>query len=84
MYQYKKESTIILACIIIIIIFILICWSIEKINKIELFSNNNSKREKMKQIYKSNDVKDPDEITIDDLNDNVIDPDDSTNMDPDG
>ena len=84
MYQYKKESTIILACIIIIIIFILICWSIEKINKIELFSNNDSKREKMKQIYKSNDVKDPDEITIDDLNDNVIDPDDSTNMDPDG
>jgi hypothetical protein len=84
MYQYKKESTIILACIIIIIVFYLILWCFEQLNKIELFSNSDSKREKMKKIYKSDDVSDPDEMLDDNsYDDNVRDPDDSYGMDPD-
>ena len=84
MYQYKKESIIILACIIIIILFFLICWVFKKLNKIELFSNSDSKREKMKKIYKSNDVSDPDEMVIDNpYDDNIHDPDDSYGMEPD-
>lgn len=84
MYQYKKESTIILACIIIILVFYLILWCFKQLNKIELFSNSDSKREKMKKIYKSNDVSDPDEMLDDDpYDDNVHDPDDSYGMDPD-
>ena len=53
MYQYKKESTIILACIIIILVFYLILWCFKQLNKIELFSNSDSKREKMKKIYEA-------------------------------
>lgn len=84
MYQYKKESTIILACIIIIILFYLICWVFKKLNKIELFSHGDSKREMMKKIYKSDDISDPDEITsVNAYYDNVHDPDDSYGMDPD-
>ena len=84
MYQYKKESTIILACIIIIIVFYLILWCFEQLNKIELFSNSDSKREKMKKIYKSDDVSDPDEMLDDNsYDDNVRDPDDTYGMDPD-
>ena len=38
----------------------------------------------MKKIYKSDDVKDPDEITSDSpYYDNIQDPDDSYGMDPD-
>ena len=54
MYQFKKESTIILICILTIITFYCICWIFKMLNKIELelFSNSNSKRDKMKTIYK--------------------------------
>ena len=85
MYQYKKESTIILICILTILLFYCICWIFKMLNKIELelFANSDSKREKMKKIYKSNDVNDPDEILTDDANDNVMDPDDDYGMDPD-
>ena len=65
MYQFKKESTIILICILTIITFYCICWILKILNRIEkeieLFSNNDSKRERMKKIYKSDDVADPDE-----------------------
>ena len=86
MYQFKKESTIILICILTIITFYCICWILKILNRIEkeieLFSNNDSKRERMKKIYKSDDVADPDENN-DIYSDNVIDPDDDTDMDPD-
>jgi hypothetical protein len=85
MRNYKNESTIILICIITIITFYCICWIFKMLNKIELelFSSNNSKRDKMKKIYKSDDISDPDEILTDDANDNVMDPDDDYAMDPD-
>jgi hypothetical protein len=50
--------------------------------EIELFSNNDSKRERMNKIYKSDEVADPDE-NDDIYSDNVIDPDDESSMDPD-
>ena len=64
LYDYKKESTIILACILIILVFYCCYWFIKSIiNKLELFSNNDSKREKMIKKFKSsnsNDCYDPD------------------------
>jgi hypothetical protein len=86
MYQFKQESTIILICILIIITFYCICWIFKILNRIEieLFSDSNSKRDKMKQIYKSDDVSDPDEMeSTDPDNINVNDPDDEYSMDPD-
>jgi hypothetical protein len=86
MYQFKQESTIILICILTIIIFYCVCWIFKILNRIEieLFSNSDSKRDRMKQIYKSDDVSDPDEMTSDDPDNlNVNDPDDESSMDPD-
>ena len=89
MYHYKKESTIILICIITIITFYIICWIFKMLNKIELElfsgrnSSSNTKRDKMKKIYKSDDISDPDEILTDDTNNNVMDPDDDYGIDPD-
>ena len=87
MYENKKESTIILACIIIILIFYFIYWIIKSIiNKKELFRNgdSNSKREKMKRIYKSNEILDPDEIIMSNSDiDECDDPDGSCGADPD-
>ena len=57
--KYKKESTIILACILIIIVFCIFFWIKNNVvNKIELFrrGGSNSKRDKMIKMYKSNDV----------------------------
>ena len=65
-YEYKKESAIIFACIMIILTFYCFYFFSKLIlNKIELFSNGNSKRDKMKKIYKSDEILDPDEITMD-------------------
>ena len=86
MYQFKQESTIILICILTIITFYCICWIFKILNRIEieLFSDSNSKRDRMKQIYKSDDVSDPDEMSSDDPDNlNVNDPDDEYSMDPD-
>ena len=91
MYQnhYKKESTVILACIILIILFIILIWIIKKLlNKIELFGNRsssgNSKRDKMKRIYKSDEVLDPDETVMNNPNeDECDDPDGDCGRDPD-
>ena len=75
MYEYKKESTIILACIMLILTFYCFCFFTKSIlNKIEFFSNNNSKREKMKKIYKSNDMSGPSDCD---------DPDNNCGADPD-
>ena len=64
-YEYKKESTIILACIILILTFYCFWWFIKSIlNKLELFSSDSSKREKMKKIFKSNKVLDPDDVEL--------------------
>jgi len=84
-YEYKKESIIILCCIIIIILFYCIYFMFNKIIKhIEMFSNSDSKREKMKKIYKSNDVSDPDEVTVDNPYDDMCDdPDGDCSRDPD-
>lgn len=57
--KYKKESTIILACILIVIVFCIFYWIKNNVvNKIELFrrGSSNSKRDKMIKMYKSNDV----------------------------
>jgi len=54
------------------------------IKHIEMFSNSDSKREKMKKIYKSNDVSDPDEVTVDNPYDDMCDdPDGDCSRDPD-
>ena len=87
-YNYKKESTIILACILIIIVFCILLWIKNNvIGKIELFngrsSSGNSKRDKMKRIYKSNEVSDPDEIVTYRDDDDCDDPDGSCGSDPD-
>ena len=67
MIEHKKESIIILGCIISILICYLLYWIytviIKLINKTtqnnkELFSSNNSKREKMKKIYGSDEILD--------------------------
>ena len=60
--DYKKESTIILGCIILILTFYVFWWFLKSIlNKIELFSNGDSKRDIMKKIYKSDYICDPDD-----------------------
>ena len=90
MYNYKKESIIILACIIIIIIFyifyliyLILKKLLKYLNNKELFSND-TKREKMKRIYKSNEVLDPDEIIVDNpYDDDCDDPDGNCGSDPD-
>lgn len=86
-YEYKKESTVILGCILLILTFYCFYWfikSILKLNKIELFSNGNSKRDKMKRIYKSDEVLDPDEIVMNSYNnDDCDDPDGTCGTDPD-
>jgi len=85
MYEYKKESTIILACILTIITFYFIYWIIKcLIKNTELFSNSNSKRDKMERIYKSDDVHDPDEqVMYNYKNDGCFDPDCNSKYDPD-
>ena len=76
--MYEKESTIILGCIIIIILFNSLYYLFNKCTSFsELFSNNDSKREKMKKIYKSDDISDPYEIIVDNPYDDDCD-------DPDG
>ena len=83
MYDYKKESTIILGCILSILLFYCFYWFSKSIlNKIELFSNNNSKREIMKKIYKSDEICDPDELDMNNPNCNKCDNLDGT-CDPD-
>jgi hypothetical protein len=62
-YDYKRESTIILGCIILILTFCCCSWFLKSIlNKIELFSNGDSKRDIMKKIYKSDKICDPDDL----------------------
>jgi hypothetical protein len=75
MKEYKKESTIILACIIIILVFSFFNYIMNKIlNKTELFDN---KRDKMEKVFRSNSGTDPDEMTVDNPYDDLCD-------DPDG
>jgi len=80
-YKYKSESLIILICILIIIIGYLLYWLIKKIAVRELFYND-SRREKMKKIYKSDEIYDPDEEQSSSLN-ACFDPDCNGGMDPD-
>jgi len=91
MYDHKKESAIILACILSILLFYFIYWIITSfasiINKKELFgcrNSGNSKRDKMTKIYKSNEVSDPDEIVnYNPYDDECDDPDGDCGHDPD-
>ena len=80
-YEYKSESLIILICILIIIIGYLLYWVIKKIAIRELFDND-SRREKMKRIYKSDEILDPDEIE-NSSSKTCFDPDCNGSMDPD-
>lgn len=91
MYENKKESTIILGCIIVILIFYVLYWCFISIKNIfkskESFNcrnSSNSKRELMKKIYKSDEVLDPDEIVTYNLyDDECNDPDGDCGQDPD-
>lgn len=85
MYEYKKESTIILACILTIITFYFFYWIIKcLIKNTELFSNSNSKRDKMERIYKSDEILDPDEQAMYNYKDDgCFDPDSDCGRDPD-
>lgn len=82
MKEYKKESTIILACIIIILVFSFFNYMINTIlNKTELFDN---KRDKMEKVFRSNSGTDPDEMTADNPYDDLYDdPDGGFGDDPD-
>ena len=80
-YKYKSESLIILICILIIIIGYLLYWVIKKISIRELFDND-SRREKMKRIYKSDEISDPDEQESSSSR-TCFDPDCNGSMDPD-
>jgi len=87
----KTISTVLLGCIIIIISCYILYIIVNIINKlinkliskyIETFRNgssNNSKRHKMIQIYKNDDIPDPDENP--NIEDN--DPDSTISLDPD-
>lgn len=80
-YEYKSESLIILICILIIIIGYLLFWVIKKIAIRELFDND-SKRARMKRIYKSDEISDPDEQESSSSR-TCFDPDCNGGMDPD-
>lgn len=76
MSKEKDISTILLMCIFVVLIFVLFNYLYKKI-KIENFFNRNT----MIKLYKSDEIKDPDEEDDDDLN--INDPDSGSGHDLD-
>jgi len=90
-HEYKRESLVILCCIVCILSFYILYKFVNyiAISELDTFasrsSSNNGKRQTMIQIFKSNDVNDPDEKQkqCGDYDENINDPDSTCGYDPD-